>query len=153
MGVHMIAFCALIMVLIFSLPSLGAATSPAKQGDLSGADIHWFYGYYGQLGSRGFFGDYNVDASSTHGNFASLNAWVSNQTGPGDMQAQLASGSSAGISAFSLDLKPQYGNEWVFLKARYTITPYVTSSLPGAVTTISPPNLATWQTRVNTPIG
>ena len=48
----------------------------------------------------------------------------------GDLANALVSGSNVGISAFSLDLKPQYGNEWVILKARYTITPYVTSSAP-----------------------
>ncbi len=145
----MIPFCALILVLLSFLPCFGAAKSPAKQGDLSGADITWFYGYYGQLGPRGFFGDFNADASSTGGNFASLNAWVGNQS---DINF-LVTGANAGVSLVSFDLKPEYGNEWVRLKARYTITPYVTSATPGAVTTISPPNLTMWQTQVNTPIG
>jgi hypothetical protein len=149
----MIPFCALILVLISCLPCFGAATGPAKLGDLSGADVHWFYGSYGQLGSRGFFGDYNVDASSTGGNFASLNAWVGNPTTlPGDFANALVSGTNVGISTFSLDVLPRYGNQWVILKARYTITPYVTSSAPGTVTTISPGNLTTWQTQIQTPI-
>lgn len=144
----MVWLCTLVFVIISCLPCSGAATAPAKQGDLSGAGIQWFYGYYGQVGPRGFFGDYNVDASSTGGDFASLNAWVGNQ---GDINS-LVTGTNAGVSAFSLDLKPAYGNEWVILKARYTINPYVTASAPGAVTTISPGNLTTWQVQVNTPI-
>jgi hypothetical protein len=140
--------CALVLMLMTSVTCLGAAKAPAKQGDLSGAGLNWFYGYYGQLGSRGFFGEYNVDASSTGGTYAPLNAWVGNEQ---DIK-QLVTGTNAAISAFSLDLKPQYGNEWVNLKARYTINPYVTSAKQGAITTISPPNLAEWQVRVNTPL-
>jgi len=63
----MVWLCILVLVIFSCLPCFGAATAPAKQGDLSGAGIQWFYGSYGQLGSRGFFGDYNVDASSTGG--------------------------------------------------------------------------------------
>jgi hypothetical protein len=142
----MVWFCALVLVTISCLPCWGAGK--AKGGDLSGADITWFYGYYGQMGPRGFFGDYNLDASSTGGNFASLNAWVGNQT---DINS-LATGSNAAYSAFGLDLKPEYGNQWVMLKARYTITPYVTSSSQGAVAVISPQNLTSWEAQVNTPV-
>lgn len=146
-GVHMIRVCTFVLVLICCMPCLEAGAATAKQGDLSSASANWFYGYYGQLGSRGFFGDYNADASLT-GDFAPLNSWVGNGT---DIK-QLVTGTNAAISAVSLDLKPQYGNEWVILKARYTITPYVTSSSEGAVTTISPQNLAEWMVQVNTPV-
>jgi len=103
---------------------------------------------YRQLGPRGFFGDYNVDASSTGGDFASLNAWVGNRLDTN----YLVTGTNAGYSQIALGLTPQYGNDHVLLTARYTITPYVTSSAPGAVTTISPPNLASWQVQVKNPI-
>ena len=106
--------------------------------DLSGAENTWFYGYYGQLGSRGFFGDYDVDASSTGGLFASLNGWVGNPlqqvfvanpstaataappTQP-DIANALVSGTNAATSQMLLNINPKYGNDWLTLKARYTI--------------------------------
>jgi hypothetical protein len=130
--------------------AVGAASAQASL-DLSGAQNTAFYGYYGQLGSRGFFGDYNVDASG--GNFASLNGWVGNQTSPtGDIANQLVSGTNAGVSSFSLDVTPKYGNEWVILQARYNINAYGTSSAPGAVVPISPGQLVLWSIQVSTPI-
>jgi hypothetical protein len=107
----------------------------------------WFYGYYGQMGSRGFFGAYDVDASST-GNFASLNAWVGNEDVNG-----LVSGSNAGISSFALDVTPKWGNDWAVLKARYNITSYNTSTAPGSVVPISPGQLTLWSAVVRTPLG
>jgi len=149
----MVSRCASLLViascLIFFADGIQAAGKfPAKGSDMSGAANQWFYGYYGQLGPRGFFGDYDVDRSSTGGNFASLNAWVGNQT---DVNS-LVTGTNVGISSFTLDLMPRYGVEWVTLKARWTISPYVTSSTQGAVTPISSGNLTAWQVRVNTPI-
>lgn len=115
--------------------------------DLSGAENKWFYGYYGQRGTRGFFGEYNVDASSTGGNFASLNAWVGNQD-----VGSLVTGTNAGVSSFSLAITPKYGNEWVILKARYTINSYNTSAAPGSVVPISPGQLTLWSVQVNSPL-
>ncbi len=115
--------------------------------DLSGAGNMWFYGYYGQMGNRGFFGEYDVDASST-GTFASLNSWVGNQ----DVNS-LVSGANAGISSFALDVTPKWGNDWAMLKARYNITSYNTSTAPGSVVPISPGQLTLWSAVVRTPLG
>ena len=114
--------------------------------DLSGAGNMWFYGYYGQLGSRGFFGEYDVDASST-GNFASLNGWVGNQQ---DINF-LVSGSNAGVSSFDLKITPKFGNDWATLTARYNINAYNTSTAPGSVTPISPGQLTLWSAFVENP--
>ena len=55
-------------IVVSYLTCLTVGTASAQVSlDLSGAKNMWFYGSYGQLGSRGFFGDYNVDASSTGG--------------------------------------------------------------------------------------
>ncbi len=138
--------------------------------DLSGSQNAWFYGYYGQLGSRGFFGDYDVDASSTGGLFASLNGWVGNPqqqvqvpnpsiptttAGPAttpDIANALVSGTSAATSQFVLNVDPKYGNDWVTLRARYTINAYSTASTQGSTTVISPGQLTMWDVRVSTPI-
>ncbi len=126
-----------------------AGTAHAQYSlDLSGAKNMWFYGSYGQLGSRGFFGDYNVDASST-GGFAALNGWVGNQADIGN----LVSGSNAGSSSINLKITPKYGNDWAKLQARYTINTYNTSAAPGSVTPLSPGQLTLWSAAVGTPLG
>jgi hypothetical protein len=137
----------LLLVLAFDLPCWGQITRAPLLGDLSGSTIAWFYGYYGQLGSRGFFGDYNVDAGAIPGEYASLNGWVGNQD-----TNSLVTGTNAGKSSIALSVDPKYGNDWISLGARYTINPYVTGSSPGPAAPISPGQLTTWQLQVNTPI-
>ena len=136
----------------------------AKTLDLTGADNNYFYGSYGQLGPRGFFGDYDVDQSST-GLFANLNGWVGNPrlqaaivpgvtptaTQP-DIMSDLVSGTGASVSNVALTITPRYGNDWVDLKARYTINAYSTSAAPGAVVPIALPQLTLWWAKVSTPI-
>ncbi|MGO9121925.1 MAG: hypothetical protein ACLQPD_30480 [Desulfomonilaceae bacterium] len=137
-----------------------------KTLDLSGAENNYFYGSYGQLGPRGFFGDYDVDRSST-GLFANLNGWVGNprvQTTivPGsasgtpptqpDIMSDLVSGTGASVSNVVLNITPHYGNDWVDLQARYTINAYSTSAAPGAAVAIAQPQLTLWSARVSTPI-
>ncbi|MBI4963626.1 MAG: hypothetical protein HY913_10145 [Desulfomonile tiedjei] len=146
----MLSRCASVLVLAFCLFVFGRGTTLAQSLDLSGAENQWFYGYYGQLGSRGFFGDYNVDASSTGGNFASLNAWVGNRPFP-DI-GFLVSGTNASLSSLSLAITPRYGNEWVILKARYNINAYNTGTAPGALVPISPGQLTLWSVQVNSPV-
>ena len=135
--------------------------------DLSGSQNAWFYGYYGQLGSRGFFGDYDVDASSTGGLFASLNGWMGNPqlqapnpaapvgtpaATTADIANALVSGTSGATSQFVLNVDPKYGNDWVTLRARYTIGAYSNSASQGSVAVISPGQLTLWDVRVRTPI-
>ena len=134
-----------------------------KNLDLTGADNQYFFGSYQQLGPRGFFGDANVDRSST-GLFSNLNGWVGN---PGiqaigvttvsngarsDIANDLVSGTGASVSSVVLSVTPRYGNDWVHLQARYTINPYQTSAFPGAATPIAQPQLTLWQAKVSTPI-
>ena len=137
------------LIVVFCMICFTAGTALAQVSlDLSGAKNMWFYGSYGQLGSRGFFGDYNVDASST-GGFASLNGWVGNQT---DINA-LVSGSNAGYSSINLKITPRYGNDWARLEARYNINAYNTGSAPGSVNPLSPGQLTLWSAAVRTPLG
>lgn len=142
--------CASVLVIAFCLLGLGTRTYSAQSLDLSGAENTWFYGYYGQLGSQGFFGDYNVAASSTGGAFASLYAWIGNRPAP-DV-GFLVSGSNSSLSSFSLAITPRYGNEWVILKGRYNINAYNTSSGPGALVPVSPGQLTLWSVQANSPV-
>lgn len=146
-----IMFC--LVCLTIATPASGKETGPLSL-DLSGAENRWFYGYYGQVGSRGFFGDYDVDRGTTGGSFASLNGWFGNPTTvAGDLANALVSGTNVGISSVALAISPKYGHEWVKLKARYTINPYLTSSAPGAVAPISPGQLTYWTVQADTPLG
>ncbi len=110
-----------------------------------------------------------MDASSTGGLFASLNGWVGNPlqqvfvanpstaataappTQP-DIANALVSGTNAATSQMLLNINPKYGNDWLTLKARYTINAYSTSSAQGSFAVISPGQLTMWQIMANTPI-
>ncbi len=139
-----------VLVIFLCISIIGKGTTSAQSLDLSGAANNWFYGYYGQLGSQGFFGDYNVDASSLNGAFAPFNAWVGNRPAP-DV-GFLVSGTNASVSSLTLTITPRYGNEWVILKARYNINAYNTGSAPGALVPISPGQLTFWWVQLNNPI-
>jgi hypothetical protein len=65
---------------LLSIPSFTCEQAFAEWDfTLSGGSASWYYGQYVQLGDRGFFGKYNIDASAT-GDFAPLNSWVGNRT-------------------------------------------------------------------------
>jgi hypothetical protein len=131
--------------------------------DLTGADNQYFFGSYQQLGPRGFFGDYGIDRNPP-GLFANLNGWVGNPRTQAtsvttvtngstpDIANDLVSGTGASVSSVLLNITPAYGNDWVHLKARYTINAYQTSAFPGAATPIALPQLTLWQAKVSTPI-
>lgn len=55
--------------------SLVAGSAFAWEFSLEG-EFNWKNRFVQQLGSRGFFGRYDQDNSSTTGNFASVNGWA-----------------------------------------------------------------------------
>ena len=66
----------LLMVTFVLSVFFGASSSPAWEFSMEG-EVLWKNRFVGQLGSRGFFGKYDLDNSSTPGNFASVNGWAS----------------------------------------------------------------------------
>lgn len=69
----------LVLILVFGAAlgiCLVATPSFAWEFSMEGEFI-WKNRFVQQLGSRGFFGKYDLDNSSTPGNFASINGWAS----------------------------------------------------------------------------
>ncbi len=93
-----------------------AGPSRAWEFKLTGS-LNWYYEYYNQLGSQGFFGPYNVDngAGTTTGN---LNFWWE---GPHIAQ-NLATGASAGGAYLYVIMDPTLTiNPAINLKGRYRL--------------------------------
>lgn len=61
--------CSLLIACTFSSP--GLAWEFSMEGELV-----WKNRFVSQLGSRGFFGKYDLDNSSLPGNYASVNGWA-----------------------------------------------------------------------------
>ncbi len=140
-------FAAIVLVqIVFVLP---APSFAQLSFDFAGAENRWLYSYYGQLGSRGFFGTYDVDAGAgTGGSLAPLNGWVGNLS---EDVGELVAGSDAAGSSLGLAVQPSLGNEWVRLKGRYTIATYDTATAPGAYVAMSPAQMTMWSIDVDTP--
>ena len=130
---------------------LVAADSSAQWSvSLSNARNEFVYGRYGQLGHNGFFGAYDIDASSTPGAFASVNGWVGNRAL--DI-GETASGTNASLSSVSLSAQPRFESAWLEAAGRYTIQSYQTSGTSGSYVAMSPGQLTLWTIRANTPLG
>jgi hypothetical protein len=107
-------FLTAMVCLVFVL--LTAAPSPAWEFKMTGS-LNWYYEFYNQMGSRGFFGQYNIDngAGTTTGN---LNFWWE---GPHIAQ-HLATGASAGGAYFYVHMDPTLIiNPAINLKGRYRL--------------------------------
>jgi len=106
----------------------------------------WNYAYAVQSGSQGFFGEFNMDASSTGGNFAPSNAWLS---------SGLSSGSNAAGSLMYTVLIPSLRlNKAVALSGQYQLGPgYRTATAPGAGAAFADGEWYTWSIQANTPMG
>jgi len=107
----------------------------------------WIYAYYGQTGSNGFFGPYNID-NSLSGNFAGLNGWVGLRTA-----GQLVSGTNAATTQIGFDFAPKVQNDWAVVKGRYKIHAYETATAPGAEVPISVAQWTNWQVGARPPFG
>jgi hypothetical protein len=140
----------LVCMAVCALCSLVLADASLGQVDLvAKAQNTWFYGYYGQLGDRGFFGRFNVDASSTPPAFANVNGWVGNRTP--DI-GQTVSGSNAAVTSTSVEINPSLGSDWVTFKGKYTITVYDANTTQGAYVAMSPGQLTAWSLDVHAPV-
>jgi len=103
------------------------------------------YEYYSQRGQNGFFGPYNVDNSSTGGNFAPLNGWLG---------ANVVSGSGTGDSYNVITAIPKVKlNEAVEFGGVFRIGPYFTATRPGVSTVISSGDWTRMSVFVRTPWG
>lgn len=83
----------------------------------------WEYDAYSQLGSEGFFGDFDRDASNNPGGFggtqgsgASMNGWLGNEIG------QISSGSDLALATMYMTIYPQFRvNRAVRVRGAYRI--------------------------------
>jgi hypothetical protein len=137
-----------LMVLVLP-PAVRPAYPQALQFEFGGANNQWAYLQYGQRGSLGFFGPYNLDASTTPGVYSNLNGWVGNR--PTDVGI-LVSGSDAGVSSVALSVVPQLGNDWLRLSGRYTINVYDAGTAEGVFNAMSTGQLTTWAASATFPV-
>ncbi|MFC1834078.1 hypothetical protein ACFL2Q_05005 [Thermodesulfobacteriota bacterium] len=115
--------------------------------DFAAASNDFFFGYYGQSGSRGFFGEYNVDVSAS-GDYAPLNGWLGNR----DPGGGLVSGSNIVVSSLALSVAPHLGHDFIGLKGRYSIRPYTTATTQGTHRAMAEAELDTWSVYARTPL-
>lgn len=119
-------------------------------------ELVWKGRFVGQLGSRGFFGEYDFDRSSTGGNYASTNGWV------GAKLNDLSSSSNAADQVMETNVLPQLRlNEAVRLRGEYRIgawndpvaSAYINSTMPGVQVAISEGQWTMWWFSAQTPWG
>lgn len=115
---------------------------------LGGASNTWAYASYGQLGKRGFFGLFDIDASP-NGDFAPLNGWVGNR---GPDVGSLVSGTNGAYTAVSVETNPRIVGDWVQASGKYLINVYDSGTTQGAYVPMSPGQLAMWSVSVSTPV-
>ena len=97
---------------LFSLPVL------AWEFELSGS-FNWSYEWYGQQGSKGFFGPYNIDNGAAT-RAANLNFWNGNQ-----FDTNLVTGARANFSYFNVEFLPKIKiNEAIRFSAKYRLGTY-----------------------------
>ncbi len=122
-----------------------ASTASAWELTLKSGTYSFNYSFASQSGGNGFFGPYNVDNSSTGGNFGPLNGWL----GP-----EVVSGSDAGYSSNSFAVIPALQlNPAVQVAGQFRIAPYRTATAPGATTPLSNWQCTRFGIFVETPLG
>ncbi|MEJ2718559.1 MAG: hypothetical protein P8182_15720, partial [Deltaproteobacteria bacterium] len=83
------------------------------------AEFIWRNWVVSQFGPKGFFGRYDIDSSSTGGNFASCNSWV------GSTLHDLSSSSGASEQNMETNIQPELKiNEAMRLRGYYRIGSY-----------------------------
>jgi hypothetical protein len=109
-----------------------------------------------QLGPRGFFGKYDLDNSSTMGDYASANAWA------GAKLNDLSSSSGVSEQNMETKIRPELKiNEAMRLRGNYRIaafgnplaSAYVNSTSPGAQVAFSEGQWTMWWVSAQTPWG
>jgi hypothetical protein len=117
--------------------------------NLGGTDQKFLYSSYWQKGAHGFFGQYDVDNSSTS-NFSSMNGWVGNLAA--NDYGQIVSGTNVVGSKISVEANPQIAIDWVSANAKFIIDAYEIGSVPGSYNPVSAINLASWAITARTPL-
>ncbi len=116
----------------------------------------WKNRFVQQLGSRGFFGKYDRDNSSTGGDFASANGWA------GGKLEDLSSSSGAAEQRMEVNALPELRlNPAMRLRGEYRIgqfldpiaSAYVNSTSPGVQVAISEAQWTMWWFSAQTPLG
>lgn len=119
-------------------------------------EFNWKNRFVQQMGSRGFFGKYDLDNSSTPGNFASVNGWV------GGKLEDLVSSSGAAEQRMEVNALPELRiNPAMRLRGEYRIgsygdpvaSAYVNSTSPGVQVAISEGQWTMWWFSAQTPWG
>jgi hypothetical protein len=108
----------LAFVVLMCLAFIPVLTAPSFGWEfkLTGS-LNWYYEYYNQMGSRGFFGEYNID-NGAGTKTANLNYWWE---GP-HLAQHLATGASAGGAYFYVQMDPTLViNPAINLKGRYRL--------------------------------
>ncbi len=142
------------IAILVSLP-IAAGSSSAWEFSLEGEYV-WKNRFVQQLGSRGFFGRYDLDNSSTPGNFASINGWA------GGKLEDLVSSSGAAEQRMEVNALPEFRiNPAMRLRGEYRIgqfldpvaSSYVNSTSPGVQVAISEGQWTMWWFSAQTPWG
>ena len=119
-------------------------------------EVVWKNRFVGQLGSNGFFGKYDLDNSSTGGNFASVNGWVSGKLN------DLSSSSSAADQVMETNILTELRiNPALRVRGEYRIgafgdpiaSSYTNSTSPGVQVAISEGQWTMWWVSAQTPWG
>ena len=148
----------LVRILVFGAAlgiCLVATPSFAWEFSMEGEYV-WKNRFVQQLGSRGFFGKYDLDNSSTPGNFASINGWA------GGKLEDLSSSSGVAEQRMETNILPELRiNPAIRLRGEYRIgqfldpvaSAYVNSTSPGVQVAISEGQWTMWWFSAQTPWG
>jgi hypothetical protein len=116
----------------------------------------WKNRFVQQLGARGFFGKYDLDNSSTPGNYASVNGWA------GGKLEDLSSSSGVAEQRMETNILPELRiNKAMRLRGEYRIgsygdpvaSAYVNSASPGVQVAVSEGQWTMWWFSAQTPWG
>lgn len=137
----------LLCLLLFEL-----CPSPAEAWELKidSALLRMQYTYFSQLGSRGFFGPFNVDRGSTNGDLAAMNGWY---------RRAAVSGTTAENSLIRFVIFPSLKlNEAVTIYGTYRVGPYNTATAvasldPDSESSISDDRWTRLWAKIDTPLG
>jgi hypothetical protein len=135
--------------------SFMAGSSSAWEFAMEG-ELLWKLRSVGQLGSRGFFGRYDLNNSSIPGTYASVNGWVSGKLN------DLSSSSGGADQVMEANILPELRlNEAMRLRGEYRIgafgdpiaSSYRNSTSPGVQVAISEGQWSMWWFSAQTPWG
>ena len=150
-----VRFCWVLVSTILLCLSFMAGSSSAWEFSMEGEFV-WKGRFVGQLGSRGFFGMYDLDNSSTPGNYASVNGWVSGKL------HDLSSSSGGADQVIETNILPQLKlNEAMRLRGEYRIgafgdpiaSSYRNFTAPGVQVAISEGQWTMWWFTAQIPWG